>query len=62
MQHHGEKTGEQAKESWLKRCEKDRQEEEQKKITQIRRATFIKLDEVSHPGEFLALIFFLNSV
>ena len=62
MQHHGEKTGEQAKESWLKRCEKDRQEEEQKKITQIRRATFIKLDEVSHPGEVLALIFFLNSV
>ena len=62
MQHHGEKTGEQAKESWLKRCEKDRQEEEQKKITQIRRATFIKLDEVSHPGEFLALFFFLNSV
>ena len=30
VQHHGEKTGEQAKESWLKRCEKDRQEEEQK--------------------------------
>ena len=29
VQHHGEKTGEQAKESWLKRCEKDRQEEEQ---------------------------------
>ena len=31
-----------------------------KKSTQIHRATFIELDEVSHPGEFLALVFFLK--
>ena len=46
----------------LKDVKRTGRKRSRKKITQIRRATFIKLDEVSHPGEFLALIFFLNSV
>ena len=31
-----------------------------KKSTQIHRATFIELEEMSYSGEFLALVFFLK--
>ena len=46
----------------LKDVKRTGRKRSRKKITQIHRATFIELDEVSHPGEFLALVFFLNSV